>query len=71
MDRRNEIALVGRSAKFLAETQGAQNAHVPILDAEGRMQHLDAERYLMGVKYTTMLVKNRLGRILTKNWGST
>lgn len=69
MDRRAEIALVGRSAKSLAENHGAQDAHVPILDVEGRMKPLDAERYIMGVKYTTLLVKGRLGRVLTKGGG--
>jgi hypothetical protein len=63
-DRRGEIALIGNAAKTQAEVHGNETSHVPILDVRGRFNDCsDADKFLMGVKFTTNLMKGTLGRL--------
>jgi hypothetical protein len=62
-ERRGELVHVGRLAVASTEKHRSKTTHVPRLDPRGRLTPPDAEKYLLGVKYTTRLMRGSLGRL--------
>ncbi len=66
-ERRDEIVIVGRTARASAFTHRRKTTHVPQLDERGRLDLGDSEKFLLGVKYMTHVIKNGpLGKAMAR-----
>lgn len=57
VDNRDEVMMAGPCA--VAEAKKASRSHVPVLDGAGRFSPQDAERFALGLIFTSRLLKQR------------
>ena len=66
-ENRKEIATVGKISRQHAMANRRKSTHVPQLDDRWRLDAADSEKFLLGVKYTTALIKRSpFGRMVKK-----
>ena len=65
-DNREELLHVGRTCVGMA---AQHNKPVPHLDERGRLAPPDAERYMMGIAFTSRMFRRPLARIARKAHG--
>lgn len=59
-ENREELSAVGALCKTTAERTRGKNTHVPKLDARHRLNRKEADRWLLGVQFTSRALRNKL-----------
>lgn len=60
-DNEGEIALVGSLSLMSAKKSMGRKVHVPALDGHGRLSADDAEKFMLGVLFTTRMLRRGIG----------
>ena len=63
-ENREELAGVGILCKTTAEHSRGRNTHVPKLDKRHRLSRKDADKWLLGVQFTSRALRKKLGPIV-------
>lgn len=63
IERKEEIAVAGRTIQAFALKNRGPHTDVPDLDPRGRLKPVHAERYLLGIKESTGFTKRLMQRI--------
>ena len=63
-ENREELSAVGVLCKTTAERSRGKNTHVPKLDARHRLDRQCADRFLLGVQFTSRALKKKLRPVI-------
>lgn len=62
-ENREELSAVGALCKTAAEQSRGRNTHVPQLDERHRIGRGDADKWMMGVQFTSRALRKKLGSV--------